>query len=433
MLGTKQQLIRYYLFAFANFIAAVGGGTILGKGVGIIDAPFLKSGSVLALFAGCLLGLIYLQIASKKWSATIARWFSFFGAFSSIILLYIYQTYAINGKLMAMAAVSFFVLLSLRFGFWFYSRVLRASAAAGQQQQIAWVEMGYYVGMIFGLIIWTFFGINLDLVTALIIDALLQCVAGTLDIFSNRIQVNVTTELSENKASDVTMSLQANNAWIWRLVMAVVFLTIAIQTIIFYSAHQVAIWFTPYILAFFYFGVSIAAYCYKKFNFQLEWITRKNHLSGFAMISSDNKKYTKKISFLFAGMLTAICTSIAVFGIIIWGWGALPPIESNTFLQMISLREVVLLLFVIVAAFLYEILALAILDRIGLEEKSIKRQGMLIRAYGLMGVGGAVCLWVLGVSESAMMGLLFTLGLCLLFAFSFVWKRSEITTASSKN
>jgi hypothetical protein len=55
-----KQDIRYYFFSFSNFIAALGGGMILGKGVGIIDQPFLQGGSILAFFCGNYAGTFFL-------------------------------------------------------------------------------------------------------------------------------------------------------------------------------------------------------------------------------------------------------------------------------------------------------------------------------------------------------------------------------------
>lgn len=134
---TEKQENRYYLFALSNFLAAFGGGMILGKGISVINIPYLKGGSILAFFVGTILGLIFLQSIPKKWSEAIARWFSLFAAISSLGLLYIFTNYQTDSHLVDTAGLIFFIVLSIRFGFWFFSRVLRASAAAGQQQNIA--------------------------------------------------------------------------------------------------------------------------------------------------------------------------------------------------------------------------------------------------------------------------------------------------------
>ena len=174
----QKQTSQYYLFAFSNFIAACGGGMILGKGIKIIATPLLQGGSLLAFFVGTVLGLIFLQSIPEKYSKLFSRWFSIGGGFTSLILLYIFTNYAQNAKLSGVAGLLFFLLLSIRFGFWFYSRVSRAAVVAGLQQRIAWVELGYFSGMIFGLIMWKFIGIDITITTAFLIDDHLQLCAG---------------------------------------------------------------------------------------------------------------------------------------------------------------------------------------------------------------------------------------------------------------
>ena len=168
------------------------------RGVDIIDTPYLKGGSILAFFVGTALGLVFLKLIPKKISKPFARWFSICGGITSLILASIFLTYANNNVLSGIFAVAFFFLLSVRFAFWFYSRVIRASTVAGQQQRIAWVELGYYSGIILGLIIWKFFGIELTMDFALIIDACLQLVAGSIDLQTSRI---LTIRASDNQDS----------------------------------------------------------------------------------------------------------------------------------------------------------------------------------------------------------------------------------------
>jgi len=71
--------ISFRLFALSNLMAAFGGGMILGKGVKIIDTPYLQSGSLLAFFIGTVLGLVFLQSIPKKFSKFMGRLFSIFG------------------------------------------------------------------------------------------------------------------------------------------------------------------------------------------------------------------------------------------------------------------------------------------------------------------------------------------------------------------
>lgn len=118
---------QYYLFSLANLSAAFGGGIILGKGVAIIDLPYLHASSILAFFIGTLLGLVFLQNIPDKRAKYFAKFFSINGGGISLILFYIYRNYSFESKLNGVIAIIFFVLLCLRFSFWFYSRVMRAT------------------------------------------------------------------------------------------------------------------------------------------------------------------------------------------------------------------------------------------------------------------------------------------------------------------
>jgi hypothetical protein len=396
----KKQDIRYYFFSFSNFIAALGGGMILGKGVGIIEQPFLQGGSILAFFVGTTLGLFFLQIIPKKISHTIARSFSILAGITALILLYIFKVYSINAKIYDIPAVIFFVLLSVRFGFWFYSRVLRASLAAGQQQKIAWVELGYYAGMIGGLIVWTFLGIEIGVAAALMIDACLQFSAGIIDLFVG----NSSLAPSESKLKHPVIS--SNSSLSRYLIGSIIFLTIGIQVVIFSLAHLVSGYFTPFILAFYYLGASIAAIFCKKFQIYLEW--NKNEGLSFAKIFSSSKIYSRGTSFIIYGILSCVSVAVSIFGIIYWHWG----LESSIF----KIEEIILLVLVFTAAFFYEILALAILDRIGSEGRSSNSQNILMHAYGFMGISAAISLWLLSILKNSTISLFFTLFSCVLFS-----------------
>lgn len=61
-----KESLRYYLFSFSNFIAAFGGGMILGKSVGIIKNAYLQGDSVLAFFFRHSIGSYFFTTCSKK-------------------------------------------------------------------------------------------------------------------------------------------------------------------------------------------------------------------------------------------------------------------------------------------------------------------------------------------------------------------------------
>lgn len=404
----KKQDTRYYFFSISNFIAALGGGVILGKGIGIIDHPFLQSGSILAFFVGTTLGLAFLQIIPEKISRTIAHSFSILAAITALVLLYIIKTYSINAKLVDTPAVIFFAFLSIRFGFWFYSRVLRASLAAGQQQKIAWVELGYFAGMIGGLIVWTILEIEIDIESALIMDACLQFCAGIIDLCVGR------TALPPSKFTLQTSAISSNPFCGRYLISSIIFLTIGIQVVIFSLAHQVSVHFTPLILSFYYLGASIAAIYCKKFQIYLEWNT--NSKISFAKIFLGSKINSRGISFIIHSILSFVCVAIAIYGVIYWQWG----LDSSIF----KVETILLLFLIFTSAFFYEILALAILDRVGLEERSYSNQNMLMRAYGLMGIGAAISLWLLSLLKNSAISLFSTLFFCVVFSVLFTRRKT---------
>lgn len=405
-MNLRQDSSRYYFSSFSNFIAAFGGGMILGKGVGIIDQPFLQGGSILAFFIGTTLGLAFLQIIPKKISSHIARSFSILAAISALILLYIFTAYSVNERLVDIPAIIFFILLCIRFGFWFYSRVLRASLAAGQHQKIAWVEFGYLAGMIGGLIVWNFLGIEVGIASALVIDATLQLSAGIIDLL-----VGNSTSSSTSQSTPKNSKMTSQSSWSKHLIGSIIFLTVGIQVVIFSLAHQVSSDFTPLILAFYYLGASIAAVFCKKFQIFLEW--NINYRISFAKIFLGSKSRSRGISFIIYGILSSLSVAAAIFGVVYLQWG-----YGN------SINENFLLLLIFISAFFYEILALAILDRIGLEDRFINNQNMLMRTYGFMGMGAAISLWLLSLSKNLAISLFFTSILCMMLSM-FLTRRKQ--------
>lgn len=399
--------LRYYLFSISNLFAAFGGGLVLGKGLGVIDIPYLQNGSVLAFFIGTIFGLIFLQFIPDKFSKLLSQSFSICCAITSVILFYLFENFSLYGKLSGNIGLVFFVLLSVRFGFWFYSRVIRASAASGQQQSIAWVELGYYSGMILGLIIWKVLKINITLSSALIIDASFQFIAGVLDFKSNAINVPIITkEMEDNSNIQQISSFKSTPTWLLKLSIAIVLLTIGVQVVIFNLSHHVAESFGVYILAIFYFGVASAAFAASKFKVLLYW--DKN-------IANITLKNGKKFNLLISASVSAIFVLMTA--------AILNP--NNFILINACFRNCFICLFVFIASFIYEIISLAILDRIGYEEKAIQSSGMVMKTYGLMGLGSAIGLWLLGITSDNFSSSVIMVWLCFLIAIGLISKRES--------
>lgn len=409
----SQNLSRYYFFSISNLIAAFGGGLILGKGTGIIDFPYLQGGSILAFFIGTILGLVFLQSIPERLSKLLAQSFSISCGITSLILFYIYHNYSYNEHLSGASALIFFLLLSIRFGFWFYSRVMRASKAAEHQHSIAWVEFGYYMGMVLGLIIWKLLGINLGLGTALIIDASFQFMAGILDLKNFTLDtVAHNKSNSEIKINSESQSDQYSSQWCWKLAGAVVFITIGVQVVIFNTAHYVADAFGSYILATFYFGVAAAAFMCNKYKAYISW----NHENRLATINTNNTQKPHEFNFLFLILISALAVIVVISQIYM----------NKLIIDNMFFNGLFICTFVFIAAFIYEVISISLLDRVGYEEKKLNGSGMIMRTYGLMGLGAAIGFWTLGLMDDHLTSSMITLGVCLSFATIAVTKRSCI-------
>ena len=226
---------RYYFFGLSNFLAAFGGGLILGKATNVLSTPYLHGGSILAFFIGTVLGLFFIKKIPKEKTAFFTRFFSLAGGFISFSLYLIFSSFSEHNVLSGIASVVFFLLLSIRFMFWFYSRVKRASLSSGHQQSIALVEFGYYAGTVAGLLIWEKIFPDLSISMALIFDALLQLLAGIGDWISNNSVLPKEESSTDNKLREIS---QFSKSWALKLSNSIVLLTVGVQVLIFNAAHH---------------------------------------------------------------------------------------------------------------------------------------------------------------------------------------------------
>ncbi|HEX2548648.1 MAG TPA: hypothetical protein VHM20_02380 [Gammaproteobacteria bacterium] len=104
---------------------------------------------------------------------------------------------------------------------------------------------------------------------------------------------------------------------------------------------------------------------------------------GFATILFSQSGRDRKINFLLLNILSAI----GVFsGIIITYKSSFHGISQ----LLIGIKEFLILLFIFIGTFFYGIIEMAILDRIGLEEKNSSKKGMILHAYGLMSIAAVL-------------------------------------------
>lgn len=246
---------------------------------------------------------------------------------------------------------------------------------------------------------------NISFVTALIIDICLQCCVGLIDLFATSKFYSIVTE--KTAKLEFKDFLGANgNAWYWRMTSAVMLLTVGIQVVIFNISYHVSEPFGSYILAFFYVGVAMAALFCSVLKVRLEWHHFENKNLSRPMICHNAMKMGVRFSFM--TVLAIGCVLCAVSG------------------SVLNLNNSLMLMFVAMSAFLYEILALAIIDRIGLENSSINKQMMVMRCYGLMGVGAAVSLWVMGMIGHSRESLFLVVTMCLVSSVLLLRNRALI-------
>ena len=149
--------------------------------------------------------------------------------------------------------------------------------------------------------------------------------------------------------------------------------------------------------------------------FKFDW----NSIHRFSIIYAVDKKIKLSPSLII--LLSGLAAGIVILGINYWSW------NNNSITFDSTMNILLICFFVFIAAFFYEILALAILDRIGLEEKYSARSGMIIRTYGLMGIGAAISFWLFGITQSSFLGLLATLVVCLACASLAILQRKEFS------
>lgn len=316
-------------------------------------------------------------------------------AAASMILIVLYRRGAnAGGSVTGPLALAFFSLLCIRFCLWFLPRVLRSKAAAGHQQKLAWVELFYYAGMIVGLVVWRIIGLPASLVVALGVDALLQAVAAVLDFLSGRGDITVAGgRQTITEAQAEVPVLMGGVSWV-RMAIAVVALTVGIQIVAMNLAHDLAGGrLAPYVLAVFYLGVAVAAIACGTAKATFGWPHDGPVAGRFARLAMHRFRFPYGIVVAAAGL--GICMASVSTG---RGWSV-----------------GLVLGCIIVAAFLYEVLALALLDRIGEEHAT-----GVVWAYGFMAFFGAAVLWMLEAAGAGLPGNLATASICVVAAIAAV-------------
>jgi hypothetical protein len=374
---------RPHLLVFANFLAAIGGGIILSAGIGAFKETFLR-GSILAFFAGAVIGLMLLRLVPQRWARSQSPWFSIGISILSIILFQLNPESPGPRGLTGVAGVLFTVILSVRFGLWFFARALRAQTVGGEKQGIALIELGYYTGVAAGLFVWSNSGHGT--LNPLLIDAVLQAAAGLIDFTASRgCQSNENmppvphtrgrVPQQDTIANQASGSLPSSTGWYWRLAVAVTSLTVGFQAVPFsLSGMDVQGW-RPYVMGTFYTGVALSALACRILKIRVCCIEPR-WLVGNAIISSERRSIGLSFSFALITLMAAASMVAALSVIGLWRW--------HLVLTLIA-----------VSAFTYQILVLSLLDYIARTERLIGLDEMVMRTYLIAAVVTIVSLWVL--------------------------------------
>jgi hypothetical protein len=405
---------RYYFLAFANFLSAIGGGAILSSAAPTL--PDFTKGAIVAFLIGAVIGLFFQVLVPERWSRHMGPWFSVGVGPTSLLLAWLIKAYADNETLRGAAAYSFVALLSVRFGLWFFSRALRAQTAGSRRQGIALIELGYYSGMVFGLIVQG--RLEYGMLTALLIDAILQPVAGLIDLANadgRKAPESTMVDLSgaqdaprahADAVGEAAAQPTFDYGWYWRLTAAVVCLTIGFQAVTLSIDHDND-GPSPYVLACFYGGVALAALFCRVFQIRFDWGAVDGRLAGNARISSDKTGLRLRAN---VGLITlaAAASMVAALSGSILGHN-----PARFELPLIA-----------AAAFIYQILVLSLLDRIGRAEKLARFKEGIKLTYLLLGIGTVLSVLLLGLSPNKQAAGVIVTVACSLISFYAVRRRA---------
>ena len=361
---------RLFLLCVSNLLAAFGGGAILSKAMGLLKAePLLQGESPLAFLFGTIVGLVLLVTVPANWKRKGVAGFSLGASCLSVLLLWILHIQQ-DSPLKGRAAWAFLAVLCVHFGCWTTARGLRSDICSGMNQKLSWIELSYYLGVILGL------GaekLGLDdsrmgITEALTLNVLLQAVAAIID------QVALHGLKNEYKPQDYVKTHEFD--W-WRyakLTASIALLTAGIEALFFGLVHRVQndgnkvlsaeIWAVSYA------GPALAALLGAITHVKLEWPPGGWLDAGAVQATNRWRHWRVPLSLI-------IWFSGALMGLI-----ALAPCDRDW-------DRIVILSSAVAVFFAYEIAYLAIGDRIGIEAKAAKRDGMVAVTLGVMGLAAA--------------------------------------------
>jgi hypothetical protein len=225
----------------ANFLAALGGGTVLSVALDVVKDEPIKGASVLPLVAGTALGFFVL-LGVRTWEgrhrgalfsmATAALSFALYMAWPA--------TASADGKVTLDTTTAWIVLAAFicRWATFYVSRSLRAEAAGFYSGQIPIVECLLFLGFMAGLLAWR--ALHAGFAVTLSVDALLQTAAAGLDIVAAR-QLRRSMHAAARPDEGTTPAPAAFDIdEFWRVAIAAATMTAGLQMAIFAFAEALA-------------------------------------------------------------------------------------------------------------------------------------------------------------------------------------------------
>jgi hypothetical protein len=356
------------LLAAANLCAALGSGKLLSD-----IMSFAADGDeqrLSAFLVGTIIGLSILVAVPARLKSALRVWLSLGAAGCSALLLGIFVSFQQGGRLEGISKHCFFVLLCMRFGFWFVPRVLRSNLAAGYHQKISYVEMAYYGGVCAGLIMWGQFGLKGGVLSALALDIILQICAAALDGLSLR------SAAPAAPGAALATALPARKSdWVLfgSLTAILASSTVGTQIVIFLLSHSFEDRHSEFLadvtIATFYAGAAAAAILCAYWKPSLAIQGRVGTTWERTMsICFSGSSWERSVSFA----STAITGSVMVLVTLVVGFA-----NHQSAATVLPL--------VVISTVLYEIMFLVMLDRLGEERDRSGRPWLVSTAFGLVG------------------------------------------------
>lgn len=432
------------LLSIGNFVAALGGGRILGMSSSALF-PSWHTAPFVAFLLGTPIGLMVLRLLpdNRKALGTIL---SAVAAVCSVLLLMSYSLLGGKPPASRFTEAVIFAILCTYFGVWLVARVLRVRAAAGH---IAYVEMSYYLGMICGLLaVHVHIGGAakplIDLPTALGLNVILQGGAALIDAYTViLIRRADAARAGEVKIEPSPSSVDDQLAYtrdlaVWpanALMVALIAVTIGTQMVIFGFASDIALGnniatrrfgigdeaeaglLSTWLVSSIYIGSALAAIFCGYFMVRLiaidtrrEWMTwrielgKKQQQSQPPTRSQNDGRWRLSLGFL--------------------NWSAAALVFCAIATRMAQGPKLLSVISSICAAILFEILFLALVEAIGAVDGARHggKKNLVVWSYSFVAIaGGATLVAIVDVSQGNPIALFITLALSCCIAQLAFW------------